>query len=327
MQAEGYSTWRARQVLKWVYDRFVFDPHKMSDLSKQQRCELLKKYDLTLPGFIDSAASNDKSKKHALRLSDGSVIEMVLIPDGKKNTLCISSQIGCSRQCAFCATGAMKLQRNLETEEIVGQIILAAQQIVPDKLTNLVFMGMGEPLDNVENVLNALRIIQSDDGLSFSPRRTTVSTCGIIPVIRALADSGVKTKLAVSLNSAIDAIRDKLMPINRRYPLIELKKAIAYFRCKTSYRVTIEYVMIPEINMGDKDLRALRRFVGDLSVKINLIPYNPIAHQTWRAPMFSEVSAFQSRLLDLDCAVTLRKSRGSDIAGACGQLAGQVTEP
>ncbi|MBM4402856.1 MAG: 23S rRNA (adenine(2503)-C(2))-methyltransferase RlmN [Candidatus Cloacimonetes bacterium] len=326
LQAEGISTWRARQILRWFYSRSVFDPQEMSDIPKTLRAELMERFDFTLLEVIDRVGSRDKSVKFVLRTPDVSIIEMVVIPDGKKNTLCISSQVGCPHRCAFCATGSLPFRRNLQTGEINGQILLAASYLQPHKLTNLVFMGMGEPLDNLDNVLRTLQIIQSDDALSFSPRRTTISTCGIVPAIRTLADSGIKTKLAVSLNSAIDAVRDRLMPINRRYPLRELKDAIDYFRRKTSYRVTIEYIMIPGINMDDQNIRALRRFAGDLSVKINLIPFNPVAHQTWRTPSASEVAAFQTRLLDLKCAVILRKSRGTDIAGACGQLAGQLQQ-
>ncbi len=325
MNEAGHSTWKARQILKWVYTRCVFSPSAMSDIARTLRQEVSDNFDFDPPEIIATATSKDGSTKFLLRLEDESLIEMVIIPDQRKNTLCISSQVGCTHNCAFCATGSMKLHRNLQTHEIIGQIMLAAKHLQPQTLTNLVFMGMGEPLDNLPNVLDALILIQSDDGLSFSPRRTTISTCGIIPGIRALADSGIRTKLAVSLNSAIDEVREGLMPINRRYPLRDLKNVIAYFRRKTNYRITIEYIMIPDINMGEREVRALRKFVGDLSVKINLIPFNPVPSQSWRAPNSAEIDHFQSQLLDLGCAVTLRRSRGADIAGSCGQLTAQMT--
>jgi len=213
--------------------------------------------------------------------------------------------------------------RNLETQEIIGQVILAAKEQKDSgnkKLSNLVLMGMGEPLNNLQKVLAALTILQSQEGLSFSPRRITVSTCGIVPGIIALADSGVKTKLALSLNSAIQTKRNQLMPVSKQYSLIQLKQALLYYLRKTSFRVTLEYILIPEFNMNSEDLRALRKFTGDLSCKINFIPYNPGRSSQFRAPTETEIKNFMSKAQNLPQAITLRKSRGSDIFGACGQL-------
>jgi 23S rRNA (adenine2503-C2)-methyltransferase len=181
-------------------------------------------------------------------------------------------------------------------------------------------MGMGEPLDNLDNVLSALRILQSQEGLSFSPRRITVSTSGVVPGIIALADSGIKAKLALSLTSAIDSKRSKLMPVNKQYNLIELKQALLYYLRKSSYRITIEYILIPSFNMDDDDLKALSKYVGDLSCKINFIPYNPGKDSIFRAPTVKEINDFMYRAQSLPQAITLRKSRGADIFGACGQL-------
>ena len=245
---------------------------------------------------------------------------MVLMPETKKLTLCVSSQVGCARNCAFCATGKMNLHRNLFPHEIVQQFLLASQEST-ERITNLVFMGMGEPLDNLENVLSAIKLIQDNTTLAFSPRRTTISTCGIIPGIYTLADSGVKVKLAVSLNSARNSIRDELMPVNRKYPLTVLKKALLYFQKKNPFRITLEYILIPGVNMDDADLKALRQFSGDLSCKINFIPFNTLPFLPYLSPDEKEIESFlQKARAALPQTITLRRSRGQDIQGACGQL-------
>jgi 23S rRNA (adenine2503-C2)-methyltransferase len=234
----------------------------------------------------------------------------------------------------------MGLVRNLSTDEMVTQILHGSSECTDrttaqtrsktetanpnettaSRITNLVFMGMGEPMDNLDNVLQTLRIIQADNALAFSPRRTTVSTCGVVPGIISFADSGIKAKLAISLNSAIDAKRDVLMPINRKYPLHELKQALLYYLRKSSFRITIEYVLIAGENMGREDLNALRKFVGDISCKINFIPYNPGGTSTLQAPDKQQVDDFMRAAAALPQAITLRKSRGADVFGACGQL-------
>ena len=294
----------------------------MTDMPTDFRQFLNNTYSFELPIVEQSLESTDHTTKYRLRLFDGNIIEMVLIPDRSKSTLCISSQVGCSRNCAFCATAKLGLERNLDTHEIVGQIVLVSSLNAQNIITNLVFMGIGEPLDNLQSVIDSLLIIQADNTLSFSPRRTTISTCGIPEGIIKLADSGVKTKLAVSLNSAIDEKRDLLMPINRKYPLRELKQAILYFLRKTSYRVTFEYVLIPDCNMDSEDLLALKRFVGDISCKINFIPFNSIPAMQYKSPTQEQIDSFLKQAQGLNQAVTLRKSRGSEVFGACGQLAG-----
>ncbi len=313
--------YKAKQLLKWLYIHFESSPDAMTDLSKKMRDELVKLYSFSLPEIAETRTSVDRSSKYMLQLADGNFIEMVIIPAAKKNTLCISSQVGCARNCSFCATAKMGLIRNLEIEEIVGQVILASKLVKPNRITNIVFMGMGEPLDNIDNVLSALEILQAEDGISFSPRRTTISTCGVVPAIIKLANSGVRTKLAVSLNSAIESKRTELMPINEIYPLEELKKALIYFRKKTSFKVTFEYIMIPEVNMAWEDINSLKKYVSDLSCKINLIPWNPVSGIAWTAPRNSHIDMFLTNSQVINQTITLRKSRGSDILGACGQLA------
>ena len=322
--AISFPAYRAKQVLAWIYTKFTTDPDAMTDLPADIKEHLRQNYSLELPNVDARLVSKDGTIKYRLKLADATSIEMVMIPEAKKKTLCISSQVGCSRACAFCATGAAGLTRNLEPSEIIGQFILAARDLMPNRITNLVFMGMGEPLDNLDNVLFALKTMQAEKGLAFSPRRTTISTCGIAPGIRHLADSGVKTKLAVSLNSADSETRLKIMPIEKLYHLNELKQALLYFRRKTNFRITFEYILIPGINMSFEDIRHLSRFVNDISCKINFIPYNPTTAKDWKPPTKVQIDDFLQKAAIIKQAITLRKSRGADILGACGQLAANV---
>ncbi|HPN40594.1 MAG TPA: 23S rRNA (adenine(2503)-C(2))-methyltransferase RlmN [Candidatus Cloacimonadota bacterium] len=333
---KDFPAFRTKQLLSWVYQKMVFDPDHMSNLPKPFKAWLNEAFDLSMPEIVDRQISRDGSIKLLLKLKDGLEVEAVLISEGKKRTLCVSSQTGCARACAFCATGTLGPGRNLLPHEIVQQVLLASQILIQqnasdgseseapdgtDHLTNIVFMGMGEPLDNFDNVMEALRIIQDPAGLAFSPRRITVSTCGIVPGIIRLADMGVKVKLALSLNSAVDSIRDKLMPVNRLYPLPQLKTALQYFKGKNPFRITFEYILIPGVNMDETAIKALRRFTGDLASKINFIPFNPVPQLGYRAPTKAEVESFMAAAASLPQAITLRKSKGQDINGACGQLA------
>ncbi len=317
-----FPAFRYRQVMHWLYNKLVFDTEQMTDLPAPVKDFLTQNFSLALPVVDLVQDADDGTAKYRLKLEDNAIIEMVLIPSDKKRTLCVSSQVGCARNCSFCATGKLGLKRNLQVHEIVGQILLAAAICQPERLSNLVFMGMGEPLDNLDNVLASLKIIQAENSLTFSPRRTTISTCGLPDQIRKIADSKVRTKLAVSLNSAIDAKRDILMPVNKLHPLEELKRALIYYLQRVNFRVTFEYILIPEINMGGEDIKALKHFVGDLSCKVNFIPYNSVPTLPYRSPTEQEIDVFLSRAQVLNQAITLRRSRGSKISGACGQLAG-----
>jgi len=310
-----------KQVLRWVFIHHLVDFTLMTNLSKEIRERLSDEFDCSLPSIIDVKKSNDKSKKLLLKLHDNNLIEMVFMPSSDKNSLCISSQVGCSRLCAFCATGKLGLKRNLKQEELLAQVLIAFSYFKDHKITNIVLMGMGEPLDNIDNVLSFLRVLQAEDGFRFSGRRTTLSTCGIVPRINDLSNSGIKLKLAVSLNSAIDEKRSKIMPVNNTYPLSELKSALLSFRKKTNFRITFEYVMIDDFNMGSEDIKALIKFCGDISCKLNLIKWNKVSKLSLKSPSDKKVEAFIEKLQKLPCAVTYRKSRGVDIAGACGQLA------
>ncbi len=309
--------------MKWLYPKSVNNLELMTDLPADFKQFIADNYSLALPSIKLQLTAKDGSTKLVLELSDKELIESVLMPEEKKNTLCISSQVGCAWGCTFCATGKLGSIRDLKVDEIIGQIILARQFLQENKLTNIVFMGMGEPLDNLENVIPAIKILQSDFGLQFSPRRMTVSTSGYVPKIYELAETGIKIKLAVSLNSAINEKRNEIMPINRTYNLTELKNAILSFRKTSPWRITLEYIMIPDFNMGAEDAKALIKFAGDISCKLNLISYNNIEGFSWKSPSLREALAFQDKLRQLPIAVTIRKSRGTEISAACGQLAAQ----
>ncbi|MDP8203931.1 MAG: 23S rRNA (adenine(2503)-C(2))-methyltransferase RlmN [Candidatus Tenebribacter mawsonii] len=317
----GEKEYRAKQILNWIYSKHTIDFSEMTSLSETLRVKLQETYQIGIPKILNKVVSVDGTTKYLLTLQDESKIEMVIIPNGKKNTLCISSQVGCARQCEFCATAKLGFTRNLDTYEITSQVFLAIIELGEEKLTNIVFMGMGEPLDNYENVVKAIRILQHDLCFNFSPRRITVSTSGVIPQISKLADTGLKLKLAVSLNSAIQSKRELLMPISKVYPLTELKKTLIDFRKKTPYRITFEYVMIKDFNIGREDVKALLKYLGDISCKLNVIKWNKVEDLPYETPSAIEIDKFISSMNVLSSAVTFRKSRGIDIDAACGQLA------
>ncbi len=320
----GEKKYRAKQIPEWICDKLVTDFSKMTSLSKKSRNLLSGQLDISLPRIIKKEISSDGTIKFLLELQDQSNIEMVLIPFIKKNTLCVSSQVGCKWNCSFCATGKMGFKRNLQMYEIISQILIAKKELKEQKLTNIVFMGMGEPLDNFLNLERSIRLLQDESCFGFSPRRITVSTSGLIPEIRRLSETGLKVKLAVSLNSAIQSKRDKLMPVSKVYPLTELKKALLDFRKKTNHRITFEYIMIKDVNMGNDDSKALRRFMGDISGKLNLISWNDVEKLPFESPSQTEIDSFLQLLKSIDSVVTFRRSRGQDIGGACGQLAARM---
>jgi 23S rRNA (adenine2503-C2)-methyltransferase len=322
--AAGEKKYRSDQVLNWIYRQNIIDEDKMSNLSLSTRKLMQEKFSPALPKISQIDLSNDGTRKFLLELEDSNYIEMVLIPAGEKLTLCISSQVGCLRNCSFCATAKIGLIRNLSAGEINSQVYLAQQLATPQKITNFVFMGMGEPLDNLDNVIKSIRILNNEKCFAISPRRITVSTCGVIPQIKKLGESGLKVKLAVSLNSAIDEKRTQIMPVNKKYPLPLLKSALLNYTKITPFRITFEYVMIKNFNISFKDQKALAKFTGDISSKINLIPWNPIPETGWKSPNQAEIDQFIAGLYKIsNVPVTLRNSRGKDIMAACGMLAGK----
>ncbi len=312
--------YRSKQVCNWIYKKQEIDFQKMSTIPAGLQDRLDIDLNNFLPKIVKKTNSKDGTAKYLLELQDSEKIEMVLIPFKEKNTLCVSTQVGCRWNCSFCATGKMGFIRNLEVYEIISQIFLAKKELADEKLTNIVFMGMGEPLDNFDNLIKSVEIMHNEDCFRISPRRVTISTSGLIPQIERLSETGLKIKLAISLNSAIQCKREKLMPVSEIYPLSELKKSLLDFRKKTNYRLTFEYIMIKEINMGNEDSKALLKFLGDISCKLNLIAWNEVENLPYKTPSQTEIEKFMRSLKTLQSAVTFRRSRGRDIAAACGQL-------
>ncbi len=314
----GERPFRARQVMRWVYKRGATAFDAMTDLSAGLRERLAREASLALPRVSAEQESRDGTRKLLVELGDGKQVETVLIPDGDRITQCVSTQVGCAMGCAFCRTGTQGYERNLTAGEIVGQVVLGGQRAA-GRITNVVFMGMGEPLHNRENVVRAVRILGSDHGLNITRRRLTVSTSGLVEEMRRLPED-VLPALAVSLNATTDTVRDRLMPVNRRWPIAELLGALKDLPLPARARYTIEYVLLGGVNDTLDDARRLVRLLSDVRCKVNLIAYNPHPDSPFRAPDPAALAAFQSHLLSKNFTATLRKSRGQDILAACGQL-------
>ncbi len=311
---------RAAQVLRWVYTLGVDDFSYMTDLPAALRGSLARVLDLTPMREIEKNETLDQTVKFLHVLGDGEMIESVLIPEDGHNTLCVSTQSGCVMSCAFCETGRYPGGRNLTTGEILAQIVYAIRYTGDRlKVRNLVFMGMGEPLLNLGSVLPALEMILSDRGLDFSSRRVTVSTCGWVPGILRMASEGPDVNLAISLNATDDQTRSRIMPVNRQYPIKTLMDAVSRFPLKARKRITIEYVLIEDVNDSEEDAQRLQNILNGLPAKVNLIPCNE-NFSGLRAPSEEKARAFQERLLDCGVLATMRKSRGQEISAACGQL-------
>ena len=314
--------YKAKQLFKWIHNKGLTDFEKMSDLSKNLRAKLEKRAHIQSLKKLKSVISRDKStEKFLFELEDKEKIETVLIKDRKRITLCISTQVGCALSCVFCATGRMGFKRNLSSGEIVDQVIFIKKELKPDeKITNLVLMGMGEPLLNYENTLKAVSIMKSELGLGFASRKITLSTAGIVPKIYQLANDGVKIKLAVSLNAANDELRSQLMPLNKKFPIKELLKAAGYYAKKIDQRMTFEYLLIKDTNDSKKDALELSKIIRGISCKINLITYNKVPDLPFEKPDEERIKNFRDLLYPRCPAVTLRLSKGEDIQAACGQL-------
>lgn len=321
----GEKKFRARQVYEWIWQKQAQSIDAMTNLSKELRNRL--KEDFTLPALTVDATqfSSDGTVKSRFRTHDGHLVEGVLIPTSDRFTACVSSQIGCSLSCKFCATGYLERKRNLDFDEIYDEVVLLNQQcekIHGRKLTNIVFMGMGEPLLNYKNVLRSIERITSADGLGMSPRRITVSTAGVAKMIRQLGDDQVKFKLALSLHAANDAKRHEIMPINDTNNIASLVDALNYFYKKTKNEITFEYILFKDFNDSLRDadelIKVYRQVPADL---VNIIEYNPIDLAKFEKPDESKVEAFMEHLSRHRVNARLRRSRGKDIDAACGQLA------
>jgi 23S rRNA (adenine2503-C2)-methyltransferase len=327
----GERRYRTTQVLKWVYHRGVREFAAMSDLSKQLRSRLAEVAVLRLPEVIDARRSADGTRKWVLRVDGGSAVETVLIPDRGRNTLCVSTQVGCMLDCSFCSTGKQGFGGNLSAAEIVGQVALVGDMLRAEGdargVTNVVMMGMGEPLLNFDATVTACAILNDDLAFGISKRRITVSTAGVVPAIYQLAKRA-DVSLAISLHAPNDALRDQLVPLNRKYPIAELLAACRhYLEVLGEHRsVTIEYTLLRDVNDAATQAHELAELLRDVRCKINLIPFNPFPASGYERPSDESVRAFQTILLNAGYAAMLRTTRGDDIAAACGQLVGVVAD-
>ncbi len=347
----GGKPFHARQLLKWMHARGVSDFDAMTDLSKALREKLKDQFSICPPEVVERFNSADGTRKWLLQAGGGQAIEMVFIPEGKRGTLCISSQVGCALDCSFCSTGAQGFNRNLNTAEIVSQVWLANHELgaygdeglvaVPDedeaaedsveeglatRVTNVVFMGMGEPLANYRQVLPALNILTCDYAYMLSRRRVTVSTSGLVPQLKKLGEES-NVALAVSLHAPDDQLRDQLVPINRKHPIKELLEQCWTYLAETSGRsVTFEYTLIDGVNDTPAQALELAKLLKGHPAKVNLIPFNPFPGNDFQRSKAKTIRAFRDVLHKHDIRATVRKTRGDDIDAACGQLAGQVSD-
>jgi len=326
--ALGEKPYRGRQLFKWLYNTRLYEFDLMTDFSKKLREQLTAGYTFEGLRLEHKARSTDDTEKFVFRLEDGQLIESVLIPNDEKerNTVCISSQAGCAMDCKFCATGRDGLKRNLTVGEILGQLIYIRELHGNNAFSNIVFMGMGEPLKNFDNVVNAVRIITNSLGLSLGAKKISISTVGVIPNIIKLADLGLKTRLALSLSAATQEKRLKIMPIAKAYPLDKLIEAVRYYTQKTKTRVIFEYVLFENFNDTKEDINAFSELIKGIPCKINIFAYNPVDGLDFKRPDEEKVDWFARKLYPRAPAVTVRKSRGRDIEAACGQLAGRINQ-
>ena len=320
----GDKAFRGNQVYEWLWQKGAHSFADMTNLSKETRQMLEDGFVINHIKVDQMQRSSDGTIKNAIKLHDNLIVESVLIPTATRTTACVSSQVGCSLDCKFCATARLKRMRNLNPDEIYDQVVVIDNEsrLYHNRpLSNIVFMGMGEPLMNYNNVLKAIDKITSPEGLGMSPKRIVVSTSGVPKMIKKMADDEVKFKLAVSLHSAIDEVRDTIMPFNKTFPLKDLREALVYWYEKTKNRITYEYVVWKGINDQRKDVDALVQFCKFAPSKVNIIEYNPIDDGMFQQANSESIIMYQRVLEENNITVTIRRSRGKDIDAACGQLA------
>ena len=324
-ESRGDKAFRGNQVYEWLWNKAAHSFDDMTNISKETRQVLEENFVINHIKVDQMQRSNDGTIKNAVLLHDDLIVESVLIPTKTRTTACVSSQVGCSLDCKFCATARLKRMRNLNPDEIYDQVVAIDNEsrlYYNRPLSNIVFMGMGEPLMNYNNVIKAIEKITSSEGLGMSPKRITVSTSGVPKMIKKLADDKVKFKLAVSLHSAIDEVRTSIMPFNENFPLKDLREALEYWYKETKSRITYEYVVWEGINDKKEDVEALIRFCKFAPSKVNLIEYNPIDDDTsFKQASNNAIEMYQNLLERNNITVTVRRSRGKDIDAACGQLA------
>ncbi|MEZ0175331.1 MAG: 23S rRNA (adenine(2503)-C(2))-methyltransferase RlmN [Candidatus Reddybacter sp.] len=333
-EALGEKRFRVKQVMQWMHQRGVIDFDAMSDLSKVLRAKLATVAEINLPELVSEQTSEDGTRKWLVRVAGGSCIEMVFIPEGNRGTLCVSSQIGCSLDCSFCSTGKQGFNRDLSAAEIIGQLWIAAKSLDsldPTKdrvISNVVLMGMGEPLLNFDNVVDAMNLMMHDCAYGLSKRRVTLSTAGVVPALDKLGDV-TDVSLAISLHAPNDELRNQLVPLNRKYPIAELLRSAQGYLAKLPdkrRKITLEYTLIREVNDRPEHARELAALLVDTPCKINLIPFNPFDQSDYQRVSNNALYRFRDILIEADYTVTLRTTRGDDIDAACGQLAGQVND-
>lgn len=324
VQTHGEPAYRARQIFYALYQEKVASFEGLSVLPKALRERLSKDFVLTSLTPVRSQTSSDGTVKWLSQLSDGELLETVLIPAQERQTVCVSTQVGCAYACAFCASGMNGFRRNLTSGEIVQQVLLMGSDpskgLAPIRITNVVFMGMGEPLANYENVLKAVRILNDPEGLRIGARKITISTVGLVPMIERLAREGLQMELSISLHAPNDTLRGKLMPVNRKYPLKELIAAAKAYAKTTKRLITFEYILIDQVNDGLPQAKELVQLLKGMRPKVNLIPCHPTPGTSWGPPPRARMVAFERFLRAHGIPCTLRRSRGLDIDGACGQL-------
>ena len=319
----GEKPFKGRQLFKWLYNIGIYDFDKMTDLSLQLRDKLKQNYKIENLNLVDKKTSSDLSEKLLFSLDDNKLIETVIIPEAGNNTICVSSQAGCALGCKYCATGKLGFGRDLSVGEMLDQFLAVRKLHGQDAIDNIVFMGMGEPLLNYDNLIATIEILISELGLMIPARKITVSTSGIVPQIIKLADSGLKVNLAISLNSAFEDKRKELMPVANKYSLDKLFEAARYFARKRKKMITFEYILFNRFNDSVADAKKLVDKIKGIPCKINLLAYNPVDGLEYSRPSEKQVDRFAAILNPMAPVVTVRKSRGSDIAAACGQLAGE----
>jgi 23S rRNA (adenine2503-C2)-methyltransferase len=323
-ESQGDNTYRGDQVYEWLWKKAAHSFAAMTNISKETRKMLTDNFVINHIQVDRMQRSTDGTIKNAVRLHDGLIVESVLIPTASRTTACVSSQVGCSLDCKFCATARLKKMRNLNPDEIYDQVVAIDKQsrLYHNRpLSNIVFMGMGEPLMNYNNLLKAIDKITGIEGLGMSPKRITVSTSGVPKMIRKMADDGVKFKLAVSLHSGIESVRTSIMPFNATFTLTDLRESLIYWYTKTKSRITYEYVVWEGINDTQKDVDALVAFCKFAPSKVNLIEYNPIDDDAFQQASDDAIAMYVTTLEKRGITVTVRRSRGKDIDAACGQLA------
>lgn len=313
---------RARQISEWLYRKGVSDFSRMKNLSKNFQEKLESVFYISRPEIVEIARSADGTEKFLFRLPDRSFIETVLIPERERTTVCLSTQVGCRYKCVFCASGKNRFVRNLTLAEIVNQLLFIRFEH-NQTITNVVFMGMGEPFDNYENLVRAISVINHAQGLGIGARKITVSTCGIIPGIIRFQNLGQQVELSVSLHAAEEKLRRKLMPVSKKYPLNELVPVLADYTRRTKRVITLEYLLVKDVNDSVDCAEKLVDIAKYLKAKVNLLSYSLVSGNNYQAPEKEDVLLFANRLIERGIFVTIRKSRGNDIAAACGQLAGK----